>query len=77
MLFGMNVKFPCPTKTALLIEYQGATNLYAGAVGKLAQTIGVVSRNEYENLRIASEKEHRLSLKSLENLDAHTHEHGC
>jgi hypothetical protein len=73
----MNVKFPCPTKTALLIAYQDATKLYGDSVGKLAQTIGVVSRDEYDSLRIASEKAHRLSLRALEALDAHNHEHGC
>ena len=73
----MALKFPCPTKTALLIAYQNSTRLYADAVGKLAQNIGVVPREEYESLRITSDKEHRLSLQALEALDAHNQEHGC
>lgn len=71
------MKFPCPTKTALLIAYQEATKLYADELVKLAQKIGVSPREEYESLRIIAEKARRLSLKALEALDAHTHEHGC
>jgi hypothetical protein len=73
----MTSKFPCPTKTTLLIAYQKATKVHADSVGKLGQIINLVSRDEYDSLRIVSEKEHRLSLKALEALDAHTHEHGC
>jgi hypothetical protein len=73
----MTVQFPCSTKTALLIEYQNALNLYADSVGKLERKIAVVSRDKYESLRIVSEKAHRNSLKALEALDAHTEEHGC
>jgi len=73
----MNSPFPCPTKTALLNEYGNATKLYADAVGELAQRIGIVQRDEYERLRMASEKFRRLSSNTLEALDAHTREHGC
>jgi hypothetical protein len=73
----MKVPFPCPTKTALLIAYQNETKRYADAVGQLEQKIGVVSRDEYERLRVASEKTRRLSLEALETLDAHSDEHGC
>ena len=53
-LVCMNAPFPCPTKTALLNEYGNATKLYADAVGELAQRIGIVPRDEYERLRMAS-----------------------
>ena len=73
----MNVKFPCPIKTALLIAYQNATRLYADSARKLGKEIGIVSRDQYESLRITSDKEHRFSVQALEAFDAHTHEHGC
>jgi hypothetical protein len=73
----MKVIFPCPTKTALLLTYQNSTKRYADAMGQLGQKIGLVSRDEHERLRVATEKTRRLSLEALETLDAHSDEHGC
>jgi hypothetical protein len=73
----MTAKFPCPAKATLMIAYQNATKVHAESVGKLGQIIDLVSRDEYDSLRLVSEKAHRLSLTALEALDAHTEEHGC
>ena len=58
-------------KTALLVNKKAAKQ-YADAVAQLAKNIATVSRDDYDGLRVASEKTRRLPLEALEGLDAHT-----
>jgi hypothetical protein len=77
MLQATKRGLPCPAKTDLLNVYVNATQRYTDAVDALAKKIGTVPRDDYEKLRVASEKARRVSLEALERLDAHSHEHGC
>ena len=64
----MKAALPSTTKTDLLIAYGNATQRYTDAVTALAQKIGTVPRDEYETLRVASDKARRVSLEALEGL---------
>ena len=57
-------------KTALLVNKKAAKQ-YADAVAQLAKNIATVSRDDYDSLRVASEKARRLSMEALEAVDAH------
>jgi hypothetical protein len=67
----------CDVKRQLLTAYQKATAAYSQAVAELARKIGIVSKANYNELALASQKARRLSADTLEALDAHTDEHGC
>src|SRR4051812_37104287 len=69
---SMEVPFPCATKGELFNAYANATRRYANAVGKMMQKIGILPRDQYESLTIATGLANRLSLEALETLDAHT-----
>jgi hypothetical protein len=65
-------------KTALLVVNKKAAKQYADAVAQLAKNIATVSRDDYDSLRVASEKTRRLPLETLEGGSTRTpHEHGC
>ena len=67
----------CQTKTDLLAKYKEATHEYAATVAAMSKRIGVSSKQEYDNLNIATQKARRSSAKALEALEAHTDKHGC
>jgi len=71
------IKESCPTKTTLLNAWQDATETYAQAVAKLAKSIGVASRPEYERLAKASEFARNTAIRIKQALETHTDEHGC
>ena len=71
------LKESCPTKRTLLNAWQDATETYAQAVARLANSIGKTSRPEYERLAKAAELARNASSKVKEALDEHTEEHGC
>jgi hypothetical protein len=67
----------CETKTQLLTVYQDATYVYAKAVAALTRNIGNISRTEYEQLHVASEKARLTAHEARGNLDTQPLEHGC
>ena len=67
----------CDVKRQLLTAYQKATAAYSQAVAELSRKISVVSKADYTDLSLATQKARRLSAAALEGLEAHTDEHGC
>jgi ABC-type transporter Mla subunit MlaD len=67
----------CDEKARLLQEYQAATDKYSGAVRTLAQTVGNVSKEEYERLRKTTEKARHTANDARGLLDLHVSRHGC
>jgi hypothetical protein len=67
----------CLIKTDLLAKYREATDAYAASVAVMSKRIGVSSKQEYDNLNLATQKARRSSAKALEAIEAHTDEHGC
>jgi hypothetical protein len=67
----------CDVKRQLLTAYQKATAAYSQAVAELARKISIVSKADYNELALATQKSRRLSGDALEALEAHTDEHGC
>jgi Zn finger protein HypA/HybF involved in hydrogenase expression len=70
-------KESCPTKTALLIAWQNAAEIYSKAVAELSRKVGVVSKAEYERLKSAAEAARQRSINAQANLEAHVESHGC
>ena len=70
-------KESCPTKTALLSDWQTATEAYSKAIAELSRKIGTVPKSEYEKLSRHAEAARRYSLEAKANLEAHARAHGC
>jgi hypothetical protein len=73
----MAPKESCPTKTALLADWQKATVAYSKAVSELLRRIGTVSTTEYEKLSQNAEAARKRSLEAKANLEVHGRVHGC
>ena len=70
-------KESCPTKTALLSDWQTTTEAYSKAVAELSYNIGTVPKSEYEKLSKHAEKARRRSFEAKANLESHARAHGC
>ena len=68
---------PCDVKTKLLAEYQRASAAYSKAVSDLARKVGIMSKIEYETLRVATELAAKRTRQARDHLEMHTYEHQC
>ena len=69
-------KDSCLTKTAHLIEWQDASEVYSKAVAALSSQIGIISKDRYDQLRKEAESARNRSVEAQERLGAHVLEHG-
>ena len=67
----------CKIKAGLPEEYKNRAKSYSNAVAELARNIGTVSKADYDNLNLQTQKARRVAARAMEALDAHTDEHGC
>jgi hypothetical protein len=67
----------CPTKTALLAAWHKAAEVYSKAVAELSRQIGIISKDDYENLKRVAEDARERSIEAQAALEAHIEDHGC
>jgi hypothetical protein len=67
----------CEEKTALLRDYQRATEAYSKAVKELSSKRGVTSRSDYDQLHKAAEQARHASRDALDRLESHRYDHEC
>ena len=68
---------PCDQKARLLQDYQEATDIYSANVRTLVQTVGNVSKPQYEHLSKTTEKARHAANDARGLLDLHISQHGC
>ena len=67
----------CPTKTLLLAAWRNAAEMYSKAVAQLSGSIGIVPKEDYENLAREADLAHKGAREAEANLEAHIRDHGC
>ncbi len=68
---------PCAEKVRLVREFSRAAEAYADSVSVFACKAGLVAREEYEQLRLISERAREEVEEARLALQAHTGKHGC
>jgi hypothetical protein len=67
----------CEEKFRLLKEYDEAMHVFASAVMELRKQAGTSSKEEYEQLRNASDEARIKAERARQKLNRHVETHGC
>jgi hypothetical protein len=60
-----------------MAAWQSAAEIYSKAVAELSRQIGVLSKDDYVNLKGVAEDARRRSTEAQAELEAHVLDHGC